>query len=368
MTIRNSVETARASVSNIESYISKKWPGFFDEIATTLSKPLWRMGKNDMFAICDQDIDDINKVQFLAIQERAIQRILLSSKTLQRPGGAWDCIPPIDLANLCCDWKRSPVVLEFNSSLVEELQRSDIDPDVDLSEHLEHLPFSCFFISAEHLGFRLSNADGKLKHAVGFFLDYAWMPRSDQPHRVEKHFIITIIGSNGYTIPVVIPLRFSTIKDLSAYVVETYLQANGGKSKMIKVFVDEDLHTILSLLLYIASKEPDIVEKEIARRKDTNDLDRSSTFNNDQEPLDEPRTFLVGGKIGPSIEAHRHANKNAGSGRAITPHIRRAHFHTYLTCSRKDRTQKRILKWVAQTSVNMEKEGDASTVMVRKVE
>ena len=39
------------------------------------------MGKNDMFAICDQDIDDINKVQFLAIQERAIQRILLSSKT-----------------------------------------------------------------------------------------------------------------------------------------------------------------------------------------------------------------------------------------------------------------------------------------------
>lgn len=227
MTIRNSVETARASVSNIESYISKKWPGFFDEIATTLSKPLWRMGKNDMFAICDQDIDDINKVQFLAIQERAIQRILLSSKTLQRPGGAWDCIPPIDLANLCCDWKRSPVVLEFNSSLVEELQRSDIDPDVDLSEHLEHLPFSCFFISAEHLGFRLSNADGKLKHAVGFFLDYAWMPRSDQPHRVEKHFIITIIGSNGYTIPVVIPLRFSTIKDLSAYVVETYLQANG---------------------------------------------------------------------------------------------------------------------------------------------
>ncbi|RDB99524.1 hypothetical protein C1866_01200 [Eggerthella lenta] len=299
MTIRNSVETARASVSNIESYISKKWPGFFDEIATTLSKPLWRMGKNDMFAICDQDIDDINKVQFLAIQERAIQRILLSSKTLQRPGGAWDCIPPIDLANLCCDWKRSPVVLEFNSSLVEELQRSDIDPDVDLSEHLEHLPFSCFFISAEHLGFRLSNADGKLKHAVGFFLDYAWMPRSDQPHRVEKHFIITIIGSNGYTIPVVIPLRFSTIKDLSAYVVETYLQANGGKSKMIKVFVDEDLHTILSLLLYIASKEPDIVEKEIARRKDTNDLDRSSTFNNDQEPLDEPRTFLVGGKSGP---------------------------------------------------------------------
>lgn len=260
------------------------------------------------------------------------------------------------------------MVLEFNSSLVEELQRSDIDPDVDLSEHLEHLPFSCFFISAEHLGFRLSNADGKLKHAVGFFLDYAWMPRSDQPHRVEKHFIITIIGSNGYTIPVVIPLRFSTIKDLSAYVVETYLQANGGKSKMIKVFVDEDLHTILSLLLYIASKEPDIVEKEIARRKDTNDLDRSSTFNNDQEPLDEPRTFLVGGKIGPSIEAHRHANKNAGSGRAITPHIRRAHFHTYLTGSRKDRTQKRILKWVAQTSVNMEKEGDASTVMVRKVE
>ena len=59
------------------------------------------------------------------------------------------------------------------------------------------------------------------------------------------------------TIPVVIPsLRFSTIKDLSAYVVETYLQANGGKSKMIKVFVDEDLHTILSLLLYISSKEP----------------------------------------------------------------------------------------------------------------
>ena len=87
MTIRNSVETARASVSNIESYISKKLAGvFLDEIATTLSKPLWRMGKNDMFAICDQDIDDINKVQFLAIQERAIQRILLSSKTLQRPG------------------------------------------------------------------------------------------------------------------------------------------------------------------------------------------------------------------------------------------------------------------------------------------
>ena len=300
MTIRNSVETALASVSNIESYINKKWPGFFDEIATTLSKPLWRMGKNDMFAICDQDIDDMNKVQFLAIQERAIQRILLSEQNSATPGGAWDCTPPIDLANLCCDWKRSPVVLEFNSSLVEELQRSDIDQDVDLSEHLEHLPFSCFFISAEHLGFRLSNADGKLKHAVGFFLDYAWMPRSDQPHRVEKHFIITIIGSNGYTIPVVIPLRFSTIKDLSAYVVETYLQAKWRQEQdESKCSVDEDLRTILSLLLYIASKEPDIVEKEIVRRKDTNDLDRSSTFNDDQEPLDEPRTFLVGGKSGP---------------------------------------------------------------------
>lgn len=368
MATRRSVEMALTSISSIESYICKKWPGFFEDVATTLSKPSWRMSKNDMFAISDQDSEDIDKVRFLAIQEHAIRRISLSSKILKRPGGAWECIPPTDLANLCCDWKKSPVVLEFNSSLVEELQRSDIDQDVDLSEHLEHVPFSCFFVFAEHLGFRLSNSDGKLKHAAGFFLDCVWMPRSDQPHRVEKHFVITIVGSNGNTIPVVIPLRFSTTKDLSAYIAETYIQASGGKSKMIKVFVDEDLRTVLSLLLYIASKEPDIVEKEITQREDADCSRHDPVANSEQDLSGEPRTFLVGEKIGPSIEAYRHANKNTRGGRSVAPHIRRAHFHTYLTGSRKDRTQKRILKWVAQTSVNMEKEDHASTVMVRKVE
>ena len=156
--------------------------GVFDEMYHAIQAPLWAWARKERYVVYARDID-IN-IPFLAIQTRD-QRICFRQNPAT-PRRAWD--RHLNRFNkIFAAIGRSPVVLEFNSSLVEELQRSDIDQTLIFRSILVP-PFSCFFISAEDIfGFPLSNADGKLKHAVGFFLDYAWMPFDQTNSSPEKN-------------------------------------------------------------------------------------------------------------------------------------------------------------------------------------
>lgn len=357
---RESTRNALQAVRFIERLMDK-WEHLIQDAATLAESPNWRRDRLDLFDIGNQDANDIEKFWFLALEEQCIRTLTTNTALLEKSANAWKKVPPIDLFALYRAWTESPVVLEFNEELTRQLESSDIGADVNLSEFLGRLPFSAFFVSADHLGFRLTNANERLTRGLGFFVATVWTPRVDQPHRVEKHLMVVLVDENRKMAPFVIPLRFRTPKELIDDIAETHARANGSEGRMMRQHVEEDVRTILCLLLYLASEERDVIDRATRLPLRTND-ERGKPRTSCLAPT-EPRELVVGSMIGAAATISEHREQS--SGHILAPHIRRAHFHTYIMGSRSTGKTRRVIRWVGQTAVNMDNASDP--VMVRIV-
>lgn len=360
---RESTRNALQAIRFIER-LADKWEHLIQDAAALAESPNWRRDRLDLFDIGNQDADDIGKFWLLALEEQCIRTLTANTVLLEKSASAWKKVPPIDLFALYRAWTESPVVLEFDEELACQLESSDIGADVNLSEFLGRLPFSAFFVSADHLGFRLTNASERLTRGLGFFVATVWMPRVDQPHRVEKHLMVVPVDENRKMAPLVIPLRFRTPKELIDDIAETHARANGSEGRMMRQHVEEDVRTILCLLLYLASEERDVIDRVTRLPFGANDArgDEKDDPTCDRPTPTEPRELIVGSMVGPAVTSK---HRDHGAGRVLAPHIRRAHFHTYITGSRSTGETRRVIRWVAQTAVNMNDADDP--VMVRVV-
>ena len=364
MRTRESTKNALSAIRFIKK-CADQWKPLLQGAASLAENPQWRKGKLDMFDIGSQEIDNIEKFWFLALEEQSINELAANAKMLKNAANAWKKVPPIDLFSLYRAWQKSPVVLEFDGSLAGALTKSDIGTDVNISEFLGHLPFSTFFVSSDHLGFRLTGADGRLTRGLGFFVTVTWMPRIDQPHRVEQHLLVVPVDANRKMAPVVIPLRFKTFKELASSIAETHARANGSEGQMMRHHAEEDTRAILCFLLYLASEEPDIVDRatELPLNRKEEKSARKTGEEGPAMPL-EPRELVIGSRTRVTTPLPAPTDASANS-RTIAPHIRRAHFHTYITGSRSTGETKRVVRWVDQTMVNME--NGSNPVMTRIV-
>lgn len=369
---RESVSVALGAVDSIEKFIVKHWANYFQNVERRLSNRIWRKAQESLFSIKDQNLEDDIKFQYLALQKQSLEEAKIWDSNLRETNGLWMALPPVDLAYLFTQWTKSSVILEFANELADKLRYTEVDDSIDLSEYLRHLPFATFFVSTGRIAFRLSNRKRELKKSSGFFVSKAWMPRLDNPSRVEEHLLIVMVsgGKSFQTVPIVFPLYFKTVKELISFTSETYFKAENNLNKSIRIHAEEDVRTILPFLLYIASAKSDFENyeeenplkstlKEQKRAKE--DMGRKD-FTSDNE---EPSIFRVGSAINFSSKSKEN-KKSEATNRTVSPHIRRAHFHTYITGSRSDNSQKRILKWVEQTPVNIT--ADTKTVMIRKVQ
>jgi hypothetical protein len=123
---------------------------------------------------------------------------------------------------------------------------------------------------------------------------------------------------------------------------------------------------LLSLLLYLCADDAEIGD---GRRRPANpEPKRTRRHGWRLFPADGPRTWDVGVRLGAALRrgyqrAETEEREEAASGRARPrPHIRRAHWHTFL--AGEGRTERR-LKWLPPIPVNVEDVGDLPATIRR---
>lgn len=100
-------------------------------------------------------------------------------------------------------------------------------------------------------------------------------------------------------------------------------------------------HAAVNLLLYVSASEPDLDEVPIPTVGGRRVL-----------PAKTPAVHRLGYRVGAVLRTARTASHaGAGTGPAVTPHLRRAHWHRYWTGPRTGE-RKLVLRWVSQTFVN----------------
>lgn len=112
------------------------------------------------------------------------------------------------------------------------------------------------------------------------------------------------------------------------------------------------LEPIVSVILYLCTMAADIADLRGKRERPGNPTPRKTKQGLRTFPLDGPTTWLTGYRIGATLRLAGSGSSEPGEGTHTSPrpHIRRAHWHTYLTGPR-DRPQKPVLKWLPPVPV-----------------
>lgn len=247
-------------------------------------------------------------------------------------------------------WRSSQLIYRFDQTLIEELEKTQIKGNLP-SELLLRLPAWRVFIETPWI-----NIPGSSEKAVGFFvgLDY------DDIHYFKPimnfNFISkkSISGERVYAQTYLFDLIIGdwTI-DESLERVKEYLQI-----KNLSVFsaseTDETAklaRAVLPFVLYLCSDQPDMPAlPPVHRHKKTGRI----------VPPQEPRIWDVGTRIGAAIRRSRQeqqieSESQGGTGSRKRPHVRAAHWHTFLTGPRKsDEPQKPRVRWIPPIGVNLD--------------
>lgn len=114
--------------------------------------------------------------------------------------------------------------------------------------------------------------------------------------------------------------------------------------------LQEAIPQVLSLVMYICSKNAEISE--------TPDKPNPTKTKNGLRyfPPDKEKVYNVGVRYGEFIRNHKKYNyeTSESTGRSVSPHLRRAHWHGYWTGSKTDSNRQFILKWLPPIKVGYE--------------
>lgn len=112
------------------------------------------------------------------------------------------------------------------------------------------------------------------------------------------------------------------------------------------------------MLLYLCSADPGLTRRHVPGQPGKRPSGGAAT-----------EVWLSGYRIGAALRQarleHEHKGPSDGTGRSVTPHLRRAHFHSYWVGSRSDPDARHLeLRWLPPIPVNVDR-GDARGVVVR---
>lgn len=222
-------------------------------------------------------------------------------------------------------WSRQPAIFTFDEALERELVVQGMPKIKQIPcEALQHLPFRVVAVEVE----------GKILFAS---IVEAWW--------VRDKFVLLVIENDhtGRLVFNAMPLVHSLEGSINVALKSSARYARGAVVPIIL----EIARRVLPVLLYLASKEPDIT-----RHPSGDTPPRKTRKGRRARPL-RVEAWRVGARIGATLRGVREVTQRDGEGgeerRGPRPHLRRAHWHLYWTG--KGRTVPRV-KWVAPTIVN----------------
>lgn len=107
---------------------------------------------------------------------------------------------------------------------------------------------------------------------------------------------------------------------------------------------------LLPLVLYLCTEEPEVEDRDVPDWTPHNPAPKKVRGEFRMMPAKKPHHYMIGAKTGAMLrKARKEAFEHEPTGRTVSPHIRRAHWHGYWTGPRKGPqavSQKFVLKWL----------------------
>lgn len=271
--------------------------------------------------------------------------------------------------NALAAWRPAQGVYHFHSSLERELRTSDVSGKVPVGV-LNLLPEWCPFVVFRE-PIKAYGIDCR-----GFFFRNSTAVYDAQ--RGQERTLEFVFWYGSFREHSSIPLRHATLEECVAdwerdirttfenepeyaeFMESTNLQDRDFDINEMLTTQIRAVRQALPLVLYLCSANAEM-------RNDRTGKEWRGSFpkvarNKKGEPVflqpAEPEQIQVGYRIGAKLEAARERERKeyAESGRRVTPHLRRAHFHSYWTGPR-DGERKILIKWVAPILVGAAEDG-----------
>lgn len=250
-------------------------------------------------------------------------------------------------------WRPTQGIYRYDPTLLDALWSTALDGQIPV-EHLRHLPEWCVYL--ELPGRQFDGAE-----IVG-----AWAHIESDSHDRREELRLVVLGVDGGTIPIPIHLRGTTLEDaLGLTLDEATAQAAIGAGRPIPAIPRGAAATlaraaapIVSVLLYLCTTEAEVRDARGSDRRPVIPAVR-------RDKRGRPRvygaqletTWETGYRIGAALRrAQEAAEREPGgeeTGRTVTPHVRRAHWHTVLSGPR-DRERRRDLRWFPPIAVGLD--------------
>ncbi|CCK82422.1 AcrVA2 family anti-CRISPR protein [Desulfobacula toluolica] len=260
-----------------------------------------------------------------------------------------------DIGNLAAilAWMPTKSVYRFDPDLLKSLWDVTLDKDIPV-DVLFNLPSWCCYIDLE--GF--APADRMKLH--GFFV---YLESDANSGGREIRLTFARPGDDGSGI-MTLPFHIDDQTKIGDMLQSTLDFSNPylpNELKDLKNFqVDQadaaELYSsYFSLVLYLCSADRDIIQTSKVRK-----VKKSKNPKKKKRQL--PVEYRVGSAIGGAIRRARGSSQGTGEGTKKSPHIRKAHYHTYWTGKGR---KKPVVKFIAPVPVNI---GDEPVVpIVRRV-
>ncbi|MBE0437686.1 MAG: hypothetical protein IBX56_18020 [Methylomicrobium sp.] len=257
-----------------------------------------------------------------------------------------------DVAQLAAlgSWRYSQGVYRFDPDTFVALSDTIVKGEIP-SDVLLRLPEWCVYVEMPE-DYRWFD-----ERLFGF---WAHLEQDANTHRNELRFLLDteaglqphILHIGPWTITEAVDRWFSEAKRQAGQANISMPESSeiGGSIEKIA----ESINPLVSLVLYLCSEEPEIIDPKVPEEKPH--YPRPKKVKGDWRlfPPDKPKMWTVGEKTGAQL---RHAYETEPSGRAVKPHLRRAHWHGYWRGPKTGERQFRY-KWLSPIIVGRNDNND----------
>lgn len=245
-------------------------------------------------------------------------------------------------------WRMTQGIYRFDQTLYDEIKSTPITGDLPCSV-LYHLPEWCTYIETPGLQFGHTALYGLFAH-----LEY--------DVNDGRHELRLLLDLEDALIPVPIHIGEWPLEEALHRMLEEASKHGPPLPDDFSMELKPHLEPIVSLVLYVCSEASDIENGERRPRKPRPVKTKAGMriF-----APDRPNIWDVGARLGAALrrayEADAETRTDAPSGRARPrPHVRRAHWHTYLYGTNRDQP---CLKWLPPIPVNVDDLGKLPSVV-----
>jgi hypothetical protein len=250
----------------------------------------------------------------------------------------------IGLLGAFAAWRVTQSIYRFDPVLAAAL--SDTPIDTVPVEVLYRLPEWCVYVEVEnHSWFTAPMA--------GFF---AHLEHDAVTGRPELRLVIDLDDEFGQPMAIAVPIHLNqqTLeKQIESMLAESRRQmiTEGATSRVRDLsaaggdMLADEIRPLLGMLLYLCSEQPDLGDFSPSRPEPKRTKNGWRLF-----PPDRPRIIMVGVEIGDELRSANLDEQLNRERKGQRPHIRRAHWHTYLTGPGRSVP---LLKWLPPIPVNL---------------